>query len=265
MGRRKPPMGYCHICGEYCELSFEHVPPRAAFNNRRVVKVKLEEVISLGPDAKVNGPIQQKGAGSYALCHKCNNLTGHWYGRRFVDWCYQGMDILIRSKGKPSLLYLNYLFPLAILKQIITMFLAATNYRFAQANPALTHFVLNREEKYLPPQYRFFTYYNIEGMFRSTGISVRLDVNTGRTIIMNEISFPPFGYLLTLDSDPPDKRLFEITFFSQYSYNEFAVMSLQLPVLPTHLPQYAGDYRTRKEINNQVLRSKKYRSRRGRR
>src|SRR5216684_6998566 len=97
--------GVCHICGNYGPLSFEHIPPRAAFNNRSVIKVKFEEALELGPDGVAKGPIQQQGAGQYTLCRKCNNDTGAWYGKSFVDWCYQGMDILIRTKGKPSLIY----------------------------------------------------------------------------------------------------------------------------------------------------------------
>lgn len=34
----------------------------------------------------------------------------------------------------------------------------------------LTRFVLNREIRSLPPQYRFFAYYNIEGQPRTTPI-----------------------------------------------------------------------------------------------
>jgi hypothetical protein len=60
--------------------------------------------------------------GYYTLCDKCNNDTGAWYGTQFVNWCYQGMDVLIRSNGKPTLIYLNYVFPLQVLKQIVTMF-----------------------------------------------------------------------------------------------------------------------------------------------
>jgi hypothetical protein len=36
----------CHICGTYGKLSFEHVPPRAAFNDRRILHVAFEEIIA---------------------------------------------------------------------------------------------------------------------------------------------------------------------------------------------------------------------------
>jgi len=42
--------------------------------------MKFEDTIELGPDGVAKGPIQQRGMGSYTLCNKCNNDTGHWYG-----------------------------------------------------------------------------------------------------------------------------------------------------------------------------------------
>jgi hypothetical protein len=254
MSRKKKVIGICHICGNFGDLTFEHTPQKKAFNNRPVIKVKFEEAISLGPEEITNGPIQQGGIGAHTLCHKCNNNTGSWYGSWFVDWCYQGMDILIRSGGKPSLIYMNYVFPLRILKQIVTMFFSVNPDSFAKANPELVRFVLNRDAKYLPPKYRFFVYYNTTGKFRFSGIVGKADIYNGKFTLMSEITYPPFGYLMTIDSEPPDGRLFEITHFARYSYNDFKVMNLKLPVLPTHLA-YPGDYRTKEEILEQAARS----------
>jgi len=246
MSRRRMT-GVCHICGKNGPLTFEHVPPRAAFNNRRVVTAGFDEVIRLGPDEVPTGPVQQRGAGGYTLCASCNNRTGSWYGRSFVDWCYQGMDILIRSGGKPSLIYMNYLFPLRVIKQIATMFFSVNGEQFSQVHPVLVRFILNREQKYLPPRYRFFAYYNMSGKCRYSGVVAKVDTRTGKPFIYSEITYPPFGYVMTLDSQPPDPRLSEITGFSRFSYNEFRVFNLRLPVLQTHL-WYPGDYRTEKEI-----------------
>jgi hypothetical protein len=252
---RKRPKGTCHICGQYGPLSFEHIPPRKAFNDRRVIIVQFEDAIRLGPYEVAKGPIQQRGTGDYTLCPKCNNRTGHWYGSRFVDWCYQGMSILIRAGGKPSLIYLHYVFPLAVLKQIITMFLSVNATTFGKANPELVRLVLDRDAKYLPPGYRFFVYFSTTGKFRFSGLSGRLRVPSGEITLMSEITYPPFGYLMTIDSKPPDRRLFEITHFSRYDYNEFKIMTLKLPVLPTHLA-CPGDYRTKDEILEQAARTK---------
>jgi hypothetical protein len=152
--------GTCHICGTYGPLSFEHIPPHAAFNDRPVIRIEFEQALSLGPDEQVRGPKQQRGMGGYTLCPKCNNDTDVWYGPRFVDWCYQGMDMLIRTNGKPTLIYLNYIFPLQVLKQIVTMFFSVNVEGFRKPNEELVRFVLNREARYISPKYRFFVYYN---------------------------------------------------------------------------------------------------------
>lgn len=259
---RKRIFGKCHICGRECFLTFEHVPPRAAFNNRRVITVDFNQLIRLGPDEQIKGPEQQGGAGAYTLCNSCNNNTGSWYGNDFVDWCYQSMDILIKTKGKPTLFYMQYMFPLRILKQIISMFMSLNGPGFAKANPELVRFVLDKERKHMSPEYRFFTYYNIEGKFRYVGVSVQATMGDRFSMRpMSELSFPPLGYLMTLkNSGPPDVRLCEITHFARYGYNEFQVMESKLACLPTHL-FYPGDYRTREEIELDKIRNEAYSAR----
>lgn len=250
MARSRKVTGTCHLCGNYGPLSFEHVPPRAAFNDRPVVRYRAEEVFNLGPDDKPagGGTIQQKGSGAYTLCGRCNNVTGSWYGRHFVDWCWQGMHILARSGGSPSLIYLHYVFPLSIIKQIFTMFFSLHSERYREKHEEIVRFLLNREAKYLPPNYRVFVYFMGEGRPRFSGTSALLNLGAGQMQLMAELAFPPFGYLLTYGGPPPDERLFEITHFARYSYEEFAVMELRLPVLPTYL-HFPGDYRTREQIH----------------
>ncbi len=113
MPRRKKQIGICRICGQEGELSFEHIPPRAAFNNKRTIQLQFDEALALGPDEPVRGSVQQGGVGGYTLCPRCNNNSGKWYGPYFVDWCYQGMHLLNKTKGRPTLIYLHHLFPLA--------------------------------------------------------------------------------------------------------------------------------------------------------
>jgi hypothetical protein len=145
------------------------------------------------------------------------------------------------------LIYLNYLIPLQILKQIVAMFFSVNTEKFREMNEELVRFVLNKEAMYLSPKYRFFTYYNIVGRSRFASGSGLIDTKTGKLCIFSEITYPPFGYVMTIDSEPPDGRLFEITHFARYFYNEFAVVPLKLPVLPTHL-LFPGDYRDKDQI-----------------
>ena len=80
----------CALCGKKRKLTFEHIPPRAALNNKPVKVVTGEALINqIGDSNKLpwdmNGvqyTINQKGSGRYSLCEECNNKTGHWYQKR---------------------------------------------------------------------------------------------------------------------------------------------------------------------------------------
>jgi hypothetical protein len=252
MSRSRKVTGTCHLCSDVGPLSFEHVPPRKAFNDRPVLLHKFDQVMEAGPDdILTGGKNQQKGAGAYTLCEKCNNATGSWYGKHFVDWCHQAMLILTRAGGGPSLFYLNYVFPLSILKQVVTMFASINGPTFGDSHPDLARFVLDRERKYLPPRYRFFVYFKGAGRLRQVAVAGTLNLRTHGITLSSEIAFPPLGYVMSIASDRPDPRLFEITHFARYDYGKFEVMELRLPVLPTHLT-IPGDYRTRDEILKRI-------------
>jgi hypothetical protein len=38
-------LGICHICGQEKELSFEHVPPAAAFNSRPILRTAFAKML----------------------------------------------------------------------------------------------------------------------------------------------------------------------------------------------------------------------------
>lgn len=247
-------VGECHLCGDYGPLSFEHVPPRSAFNDRPVVLVEFNKAFGLLPDDPIpKGRISQRGAGGYTLCGDCNSKTGRWYGNEFAQWCYQAAELLMRSEGKPSLIYGYHLHPLRVIKQIITMFFSVNGSGFQRKHPDLVEFILSKERRFLPEKYGVWVYYNYEGRLRYQSGAVTWDIGEGRHWSFSEITFPPFGYVLTLDSEPPSRELFPIRHFGQYGFDDFRTMQLQPPVLPTYLI-IPGDYRTKEEIQEHLLR-----------
>ena len=258
---RKKMTGICHLCGANGALSFEHVPPAKAYNNYPQLGVSAEEAIELGLGELPTETRKRKfprGLGSHTLCECCNNVTGARYGAHFVDWCHRGMLLLEKSEGKPTLYYPYQIYPLSVIKQIAAMFFSVNGAEFRENNAELEVFVQNREAHYLSSKYRFFAYYNIEGMRRRWNVAGILNVEnatlaTGEPVILSEITHPPFGYVMTLDSPSPDRRLYEISYFARYFYNEIADIQLRLTTLPTHLA-FPGDYRTILEIHEQALR-----------
>jgi hypothetical protein len=255
MPRRKV-YGRCHICGKDEKLSFEHVPPEKAFNSRPVVLRPFAEMLKYGlDDPQPRGEIQQRGMGGYTLCERCNTLTGHWYGNAFIEWCYQGLDILIRAEGRPSLIYLNHVLPLRVIKQVVTMFFSACGPEFRDGCEELVDFVLNPERRYLPPEFGFYVYYNIEGTYRYSSMATLVKLYEDRYSEFSEITFPPYGYVMTFDSPPPDPRLYSISHFARYDYDEFRTFGMKLPMLPTFLSM-PGDYRTRDQIEIDSIKGK---------
>jgi hypothetical protein len=239
---KKNILGNCHLCGTYGNLTFEHVPPRAAFNDKPVIALSFDDAFELRPEDAPKGPVQQRGMGKHTLCADCNNKTGHWYGGSFVDWCYEGLTILQGSKGKPTLYHSSYSYPLRIIKQIATMFFTACSDGFASKNEELVRFVLNKKITGLSPKYRFYTYYNIEGRLRFSNIVGLINIEEGTSSFISEITFPPFGYVMSLDSVPEDKQLVEISAFANYGYYELASISRRFSLLQTYMPS-PGDYR----------------------
>ena len=160
---RKPVFGSCRICQKHTKLSFEHVPPEAAFNDCPAVGKQFSDLINKNPDNyfEEKGEVSQRGVGGYTLCEACNSKTGGWYGTAFAKWAHQGMDILEHAYRTPQLYYHFRIFPLRVMKQIICMFFSITDDLFAWNHPDLVEFVLNKNQRHLNPDIRIFSYYNV--------------------------------------------------------------------------------------------------------
>jgi hypothetical protein len=158
MTRRQKKIGPCCICGAEGKLSFEHVPPRSAFNDHPILVANIEELIGNwdGVISSMKGKIHQLGAGSYTLCEKCNTRTGAWYGPAFAEWAYQAFRLLNFTRGAPTLYHQFRIFPLRVIKQIVCMFFSTNGPGFRAVYPDLVKFVLNREDRCLRPEIRVY-------------------------------------------------------------------------------------------------------------
>lgn len=256
MGRRKHH-GTCRICGSHSKLSFEHVPPKAAFNDKAVTLATIEDLERVDFDfERAGGRIQQRGRGAYTLCEKCNSDTGHWYGAAFVEWAAQALRILDFRLDSPQIQVPFFIFPLRVIKQVLCMFASQADGLAYQSHPLLQRFLLDPQSSEFDPDIRVFMYLNIGRLFRSLGITAVGDFEFHTTSLLSETSFPPFGYVLTIRSPPPDKRLVEITHFTRYKYGEWKDIWLRIPFLPvnTWIP---GDYRTLDEVRRDVARNRR--------
>jgi hypothetical protein len=254
MARRKKEKkkGVCCICGNNGDLSFEHVPPRAAYNKATVIGYKWEDFTK---NQMKKGKSLQGGAGAYTLCVNCNNNTGSWYGNEYVKWSRTCLDVMrywsIR-KITFGTVFLHNVYPLRFLKQIVTCFFSLTGAPggavFANNFPGLAQFVLDKHNTTLPPGFRFFMNLYKPSNTGSTQlrrwpisgkISVAQDAN-GNLISMNssifdEIAHPPFQLVMTMENDP-FREATEITSFKDYDYDEQVNIQLQLRVVDSTSP-----------------------------
>lgn len=249
-------IGECCICGCIGKLTFEHVPPAAAFNDRRVFQAKIDELIGgrwTPGEPVTRGKYVQRGAGRHSLCAKCNNDTGAWYGTSYVDFARQAMILLHRSNGKMSLAYPYAIFPLRVLKQILVMFFSACGPGLRKAHPDLVKFVMNRDCRILPGDVQLWAYLHdpVESTStRQAGVTGLMSLNGG-SHLFSEIAFPPFGLILSLKGEPNRQELCKINHFGLANFNTWDVIYLKLPVLPV-VSFFPGDFRTVDEIKKTV-------------
>lgn len=267
---------YCSICGQFKKMSYEHVPPRSAFNKCPAVQVPAVQLIGKNPLTDYRsqkGKYRQQGIGAYTLCKKCNSTTGGWYGTAYAEFAKQGMEYL-KPTEKPTLLYYPFrIYPLRVIKQVVCMFLSVRDVEIGRDHQEVVKFVLDRDRRYLNPEIRIFAYLNLGGHGRFMGSVGRSEINpNGLTVhdaeamqsaanrafsegrVMSEVSLRPLGFLMSFDSKPPDVRLVDISYFSRYGYNESHAMQLKLPALPVWT-MYPGDYRTLEEIERAAAQS----------
>lgn len=76
--------GTCRICTNLEELSYEHLPPKAAGNAERTTGVNAWEAL----DPRYEGPPRkiaaQRGSGAFVLCRTCNSYCGQKYVNDYV-------------------------------------------------------------------------------------------------------------------------------------------------------------------------------------
>ena len=268
---RKKILGNCRICGTHTQLTFEHVPPRAAFNNCPAVGKHILKLINKDPDHYFEGKrhISQKGAGAYTLCENCNNDTGAWYGDAFANFAHQSLAILKHTKGQASLYYPFRIYPLRVIKQITTMFFSVNDDQFRGNHQDLVKFVLNKNEQYLNSDIQILAYLNAGPYMRYAGGSSIATIGSidpdevsrdtldnllnqyqrdyPKSLYLSEITFPPLGYVLSFGIEPLDNQLADISFFTKYRYDDWTSIHLKLPVNPVNT-WYPGDYRSKEQL-----------------
>lgn len=249
--------GKCALCGQEGELTFEHIPPNAAFNNKPIRSVSGDQIINdkgrmPWDTSGLKYKHQQRGMGIYSLCNLCNRNTGRWYGTTYKLMARAGHELL--SKPIPQgndVVRINNIYPLRFVKQVVSMFCSInSNYNNLAS---LQQFVLEKEQRGLNNKdYKICMYFTRSNYMKYAPLTTLLfgTVYDSIAISVSEITAYPLGFLLYIDPIPQnDYKGIDITAFSEFDYNE--KVSIEMPICIYEMNDlFPTFYRSKEEIIN---------------
>lgn len=246
---KEPVLGRCAVCGDHCELTFEHVPPESAFNDWPARIYTLDQWWLFSQGEKSRYEHKQRGSGYTSICAQCNNERGgQWYVPEFLRWVKGGAIGIQRhaadiEKARDEQLAATLSLtvrnaaPALFLKQVAMMFLAINEPTFGDDFPELREFVLDRELTGLPSRYRVFLHIHYNLFSLHVGRTPMMNLQAPRVGIASEILYSPFGYTLTID-DTHTEREGEISGFAGLSADTRRDTKVVLPVNDPYLPDF---------------------------
>ena len=251
---KKKIIGKCALCGQLSALTYEHIPPKIAFNTEPTKQFLGTEFIGdsdrLPWDMRgLRYDNRQQGSGQYSLCSTCNNNTGSWYADSYKQFAYAAAAMMCDPGASgASSVTMKSLYPLRIIKQICSMF-CSVNVDFPQFDEIRT-FVLDKERKGLDPkQYKISMYFTRSAYIKQLGLTTIGNIETGLFCNVSEITAAPFGFLFYPDaSKVKDDSCIDITLFSSYGYDESC--DIELPLVEKEVNSWLpADFRSRQEID----------------
>jgi hypothetical protein len=267
---KKPVIGNCRACGTLAALSWEHVPPKASPNKNTHIELTFEQAVHLGPDDIPKGPQRQGGVRFPTLCGRCNNKFGRLYVPSLNEWYWGGRYILRQAEalGLDTVAFqARSVYPLRIIKAVIAMFMAINPERFRAepAGAALARLLDDPHAKGLPEGVRFYKYFNHTGQLRYIPLSEVLynvnkettieDLLLGPRLRASEITYPPYGFIMAMTTEGIDPRLFDISGFANFDYDQQTTVAVEFAVLPTHIGVLFNDYRPLEEVKRDEQRN----------
>ena len=290
--------GFCALCGKECELTFEHIPPRAAFNSKPAKMYSGEKILfdndRLPWDMSgLKYVDRQKGSGRYSLCRECNNNTGTWYGDTYKEFAYIVAEALAkREKEDIQGISIDGIYGARLIKQIISMFCSVNDHRFLigylkphkaddnqQHSPLfqtlvgaqnelcksvflmeeLRAFVLNKDAKGLDKEkFKICMYATDSNLLKTAGLSSALNFSDNSFVILSEITVPPLGFLLYINP-PSNLKHAGVDITTLADYGYDEKLNIQFAFEVLEMNTVLpNDYRSREQIENDANNTKKW-------
>lgn len=246
--------GICRLCNNFGELTYEHVPPRAAFNKTtRFQNISgLDYIKENNPiEAKFKGKINQGGIGYYSLCEKCNGFLGTNYVKDYIKYSNSFVEFAKKTHANVFEFGMHDFRALNVIKQILSMFFSINGDNFSLNNRDLAAFILDPSSNIFPTRFRVFNYLNTEGKCRNLPLMVVGNMKSNTIVSGSEIAYPPLGHVLTIDFKNSHPYYQEITSFADCQSDMRIDYDFKIYRLPAYLP-ILMDYRDRETINEDI-------------
>lgn len=255
----KEHIGNCHICGKYGKLTFEHIPPKCAFNNKiarvytgdSLIKLISEKNRLPWDNTGLRYKSLQKGMGEYSLCSDCNNIMGALYGEEYAKWFYSVLEMIRSNKDA----YLNAgsanfkfkdVYPGRFIRQILSI-VCSTYPGFVYDYPFVKDLILNKDYAYTGKVDFKIYMYLLKNPYNGYTRKTALILKEFSIKIVDQIDLYPFGFIICMSAH--EEQELNITNFINYGYNDKAEIEFNINVheknniLPT-------DFRSKTDIIN---------------
>jgi hypothetical protein len=224
--------GKCRLCGQFRELSFEHVPPEKAFNDVGMLRVPGNALLGQDP-AELRGKaiLESRGHGAHTLCILCNRTVGR-YAPTFVNCAREWQRVLSQNPSLHQIQHTVRIRPLTFFKQIAAMFVSTVEPGITDRLPQLRKYLLDSSCRDQPQELRYFMALTKCENARQSGFVGRAELGAGTVATYAELAFRPFIFLVTAgNSDGIDPRFFEISDLGKEARNVQRDVALTLHVL----------------------------------
>lgn len=257
----------CRLCGQLAKLTKEHIPPKSSGNKSRHEKYDLDGWLRRGfAHDKVKLEVEQGGIFGYTLCSGCNSLTGKLYGGEYKKWVEIAKNIITGfSSGTISQLdhsmgpfgwevtfgdkQTGAVKPGAFVRQVLSCMCSLSGtWNLAERHSEVRRIVLEQSVEDLPPKLDLGMSLYLGPKIRTMGPQLKVNLKTGTWVWCQEIAFPPFAFLLILDSNKERAG-------TGLMIGEFTKLSVEKEQYFSGISEvgfgwspYPGDYRSRAAI-----------------
>src|SRR3990167_6592028 len=217
---RRSLKGRCRLCGKISDLTREHIPPKSSGNKSRYKKYDLDSWLKKGfSHDKVKLGVEQGGIFGYTICRDCNSFTGKLYGGEYKNWVEIaksimmgfdpgtipqldqavgpfGWEVVFGSKERGAVR------PGAFIRQVLSCMCSLSGiWDLASRHPEIRRIILEQSVEQLPSNLDLGMSIYLGPKVRTMGPQLKVDFKTKTWIWCQEIAFPPFAFLLVLESN----------------------------------------------------------------